>query len=61
MLLPQIVTEDGIAGYPYSYIERHWDDMYLGLRCPVPVNINPYYLLNPISDKPISQARLNYD
>ena len=30
----QIEASEG-AGYPYSYIEKYWDDMYLQLRSPV--------------------------
>mmetsp|Transcript_89478 Transcript_89478/g.172178 ORF Transcript_89478/g.172178 Transcript_89478/m.172178 type:complete len:635 (+) Transcript_89478:38-1942(+) len=38
--------------YPYSYIEAHWDDMYLGGRYASPINVNPSYLLNlPHLDK----------
>eukprot|EP00960_Hanusia_phi_P062918 765304-Hanusia_phi.AAC.2 len=35
----------GHEGYPYSYVERYWDDMYLNLRCPIPVHVNPAYNL----------------
>ena len=31
--------------YPHSYIESHWDDMYLGGRWSLPINSNPFYLL----------------
>lgn len=38
---------DAITGtYPYSYIQRAWDRMYLGGRYPSPVNINPAYGLD---------------
>uniref|UniRef100_A0A0C3TEV1 Choline/carnitine acyltransferase domain-containing protein n=1 Tax=Guillardia theta (strain CCMP2712) TaxID=905079 RepID=A0A0C3TEV1_GUITC len=45
-------------GYPYSYVERYWDDMYLNLRCPIPVHVNPAYNLKHDEDcgKPKSQA-----
>ncbi|GMI44364.1 hypothetical protein TrCOL_g1294 [Triparma columacea] len=33
------------GGYPHSYIESHWDDMYLGGRWSLPINSNPFYLL----------------
>ncbi|KAK3253883.1 hypothetical protein CYMTET_36882 [Cymbomonas tetramitiformis] len=34
---------DDHKGYPYSYIEKHWDDMYLGLRCCNPVYVSPFF------------------
>ena len=34
------------GNYPFSYIEEIWDDSYLGIRSPIPVNVNPAYLLN---------------
>ncbi|GMI44522.1 hypothetical protein TrCOL_g1510 [Triparma columacea] len=33
------------GSYPHSYIESHWDDMYLGGRWSLPINSNPFYLL----------------
>ena len=36
--------------YPFSYIEGHWDDMYLGGRWSLPVNSNPFYLLRGVQD-----------
>jgi len=36
--------------YPFSYVERHWDDMYLGGRFALPVNSNPFYLLRGVQD-----------
>lgn len=33
------------GGYPYSYIESTWDDMYLSCRDPSPVNISPAFSL----------------
>jgi hypothetical protein len=35
------ISEDQHQGYPYTFVEKHWDDMYLELRCPLPININP--------------------
>ncbi|GBG25864.1 Carnitine O-palmitoyltransferase 2, mitochondrial [Hondaea fermentalgiana] len=32
-------------GYPYSYIEQFWDDMYLGGRFEIMVGSNPFYAL----------------
>lgn len=32
-------------GYPHSYIEGLWDDMYLEGRWSLPVNSNPYLAL----------------
>lgn len=34
-------------GYPYSYIEELWDDMYLEGRWSLPINSNPYLALKP--------------
>eukprot|EP01136_Pigoraptor_vietnamica_P038819 Opistho-1_new@687 len=33
--------------YPFSYIEKFWDDMYLNGRWAVPINSNPFFLLRP--------------
>lgn len=33
--------------YPYSYIERLWDDMYLCGRWSLPINSNPFLALQP--------------
>eukprot|EP00239_Pterosperma_sp_CCMP1384_P010159 CAMPEP_0197863696 /NCGR_PEP_ID=MMETSP1438-20131217/41359_1 /TAXON_ID=1461541 /ORGANISM="Pterosperma sp., Strain CCMP1384" /LENGTH=655 /DNA_ID=CAMNT_0043481695 /DNA_START=110 /DNA_END=2077 /DNA_ORIENTATION=- len=33
------------TGYPYSYIQPHWDAMYLGLRCPGPIHMSPFFKL----------------
>ena len=33
------------GAYPHSYIEPFWDDMYLAGPWPLPVNVNPFYLL----------------
>eukprot|EP00924_Labyrinthula_sp_SR-Ha-C_P016967 maker-scaffold_6-snap-gene-20.57-mRNA-1 protein AED:0.03 eAED:0.03 QI:59/0.8/0.83/1/1/1/6/35/637 len=32
--------------YPYSYIEKYWDEMYLGGRWSIPINSNPFYIIN---------------
>lgn len=34
---------DETPGYPYSYIEQFWDDMYLGGRFEIMVGSNPFY------------------
>ena len=48
-----LIASDAAAAakgsYPFSYIERIWDDAYLCARCPNPVNINPHYLLEPVA------------
>lgn len=45
---PKVVEKDAARkGYPYSYIEKLWDDMYLGGRWSLPVNSNPYLALKP--------------
>jgi hypothetical protein len=41
----QALKEDAHEGYPYSYIQKHWDDMYLTIRCSHPVNVSPYFKL----------------
>eukprot|EP01137_Pigoraptor_chileana_P012842 Opistho-2@65649 len=33
--------------YPFSYIEKFWDDMYLNGRWALPINSNPFFLLRP--------------
>lgn len=38
-----------------SYIEEFWDDMYLELRCPNPIWVNPYFLLQRGRDEKKSQ------
>jgi hypothetical protein len=35
------IEDDKREGYPYTYVEKHWDDMYLDLRCPLPINVSP--------------------
>jgi len=37
--------------YPHSYVEGHWDEMYLGGRWSLPVNSNPFYLLRGVEDE----------
>lgn len=37
-------------GYPFSYIEELWDEMYLTGRYPSPINVNPGYGLVSESD-----------
>ena len=32
------------GGYPYSYIESDWDDMYFAGRWALPINSNPYFI-----------------
>lgn len=34
-------------GYPHSYIEKLWDNMYLEGRWSLPINSNPYLALKP--------------
>ncbi|CAN0017914.1 unnamed protein product, partial [Ectocarpus fasciculatus] len=48
-LLHSMVVEKDAArkGYPHSYIEGLWDDMYLEGRWSLPVNSNPYLALKP--------------
>jgi len=45
-----LVSEDAHEGYPFSFIEKHWDVMYNGLRCPAPVNISPFFAINDEKD-----------
>ena len=48
--------------YPFSYIEKDWDDMYLELRCPNIVHVNPGYILKdgpagtPVGETQASRA-----
>lgn len=37
-------------GYPHSYIEKLWDDMYLEGRWSLPINSNPYLALKTPPD-----------
>ena len=36
---------DTSKGYPHSYLEKYWDAMYLELRCPSMINVNPHYVM----------------
>eukprot|EP01064_Diplonema_japonicum_P011476 TRINITY_DN18875_c0_g1_i1.p1 TRINITY_DN18875_c0_g1~~TRINITY_DN18875_c0_g1_i1.p1 ORF type:complete len:625 (+),score=105.38 TRINITY_DN18875_c0_g1_i1:84-1877(+) len=38
------------GGYPAFHFQPYWDDMYLGMRCPCPVNSNPYYIFKKHDD-----------
>mmetsp|Transcript_1714 Transcript_1714/g.2580 ORF Transcript_1714/g.2580 Transcript_1714/m.2580 type:complete len:636 (+) Transcript_1714:136-2043(+) len=44
------------SGYPYSYIEKFWDEMYRGGRWPLMIHTNPFYILNDESD-PVEQEQ----
>jgi hypothetical protein len=57
-LQKQLVAADSHAGYPHSYIEKYWDDMYLGLRCPLSVHVAPGYGLRPDADCKTDRALL---
>ena len=51
VLQTQLLEADRqLAAYPYSYIEKYWDDMYLELRCPLSVHVAPGYGLRPDAD-----------
>lgn len=52
-----LLAEDSHEGYPYSYIQKHWDDMYLGLRCPEPVNVSPFFKIADAGDLAKGQTR----
>ena len=45
-------------GYPFSYVEKHWDDMYLELRSPITIHVNVGYSLRDDKDsgKPNAQS-----
>eukprot|EP00659_Diplonema_papillatum_P017746 gene17746-27320_t len=47
--------------HPYFFFEKYWDDAYLCARCPNPVHISPFYILNHPSasdtDGPSNAAR----
>eukprot|EP00854_Cymbomonas_tetramitiformis_P005265 gene5265-6400_t len=49
-LQAQVVEADKHEGYPNSFIEEHWDNMYNGLRCPQPVNVSPYFGISDEKD-----------
>jgi len=58
LLQEQLIENDKHEGYPYSYVEKHWDDMYLELRSPITVHVNVGYSLadDVDSHKPNAQA-----
>lgn len=42
----QVVEKDATRkGYPHSYVEKLWADMYLYGRWSLPINANPYLAL----------------
>lgn len=45
-----VTAKDAHDGYPYSFIERAWDEMYYGLRCTAPVNISPFFAITDEKD-----------
>eukprot|EP01059_Diplonema_ambulator_P029658 TRINITY_DN4929_c1_g1_i1.p1 TRINITY_DN4929_c1_g1~~TRINITY_DN4929_c1_g1_i1.p1 ORF type:complete len:585 (+),score=113.53 TRINITY_DN4929_c1_g1_i1:80-1834(+) len=47
---------------PAFHFQEYWDEMYLGMRCPCPVNSNPYYVFNAVNDssQASTAARLIY-
>ncbi|CAM9330454.1 unnamed protein product [Ectocarpus sp. 12 AP-2014] len=48
LLHSMVVEKDATQkGYPHSYIEGLWDDMYLEGRWSLPINSNPYLALEP--------------
>ena len=55
---PIKVTEKDAAqkGYPHSYIEKLWDDMYLEGRWALPINSNPYLALKPAPKDTVAPA-----
>lgn len=52
---PQLQEElmwcDSHEGYPYSYVQKYWDDMYLELRTPSTLHVNVGYSLRDDNDK----------
>ena len=44
------------GGYPRSYIESDWDDMYYGGRWSLPINSNPYFVLKELPPTDMSSA-----
>lgn len=57
-LQKQLVAADAHTGYPHTYVEKYWDDMYLELRCPLPVHVAPGYGLRPDADCGTDRALL---
>eukprot|EP00754_Rhynchopus_humris_P015834 Rhum_TRINITY_DN14479_c19_g1::Rhum_TRINITY_DN14479_c19_g1_i1::g.91985::m.91985/K08766/CPT2; carnitine O-palmitoyltransferase 2 len=58
-LLRREATRAEAGGYPYFHFEEAWDAGYLEARCPNPVNINPFYVLNhpdPTDTDPVTNA-----
>lgn len=48
--LLKLDARDSARGeYPFSYIERIWDEGYLGFRSPSVVNVSPAFSLQPLS------------
>uniref|UniRef100_M4BXV7 Choline/carnitine acyltransferase domain-containing protein n=1 Tax=Hyaloperonospora arabidopsidis (strain Emoy2) TaxID=559515 RepID=M4BXV7_HYAAE len=43
LLLKRELKQAMGRAYPFSYIEKDWDEMYLGGRYPSPINVNPSY------------------
>jgi len=43
-------------GYPFSYIEKYWDDMYLGGRFEIMVGSNPFYAFHDESSPALERA-----
>ena len=41
----QIAEDTHDEGYPFSYVKKYWDDMYLELRSPISVHVNVGYSL----------------
>lgn len=41
---------------PTSWLEGFWDTMYLTIRDPLPINVNPYFILN---DDPLRTHQVN--
>ena len=54
----QLVAADSHQGYPFHYVEKYWDDMYLELRCPLPVHVAPGYGFRPDADCGTDRALL---
>lgn len=56
MAIHSETAERGI--YPYSYVEKYWDHMYLGERFSTPVNSNPFYIMqrDKLFSSPLTRA-----
>lgn len=46
-LQKDLVTQDDHEGYPFSFIQKTWDDAYLSSRQAHPINVSPFFALNP--------------